>query len=57
MTTMAEYVDGLPNICGQESLITEATAGAGPVFLAGSDIDFGRIKRITRKMNGKKVHT
>ena len=44
MTTMAEYVDGLPNICGQESLIAEATGGAGPVFLAGSDIDFGRIK-------------
>ena len=44
MTTMAEYVDGLPNICGQESLIAEATGGAGPVFLADSDIDFERIK-------------
>jgi len=43
VAAMAEYIDGLPNICGQEALIAEATGGEGPVFLAGSDIDFARI--------------
>jgi hypothetical protein len=26
MDTLAEYVDGLPNLCGQEPLISEAIA-------------------------------
>ena len=26
METLAEYVDGLPNLCGQEPLISEAIA-------------------------------
>ena len=34
MDQLAEYVDGLPNICGSESLIDEAIRGHGqaPVF-------------------------
>ena len=38
-----EYVDGLPNICGSEPLVTEARQGQEPVFLPESDIDFGAI--------------
>lgn len=44
MTTIAEYVDGLPNICGDEDLIAQATSGSQPVFLPDSDIDFDSIK-------------
>ena len=34
MDQLAEYVDGLPNICGSESLIDEAirSHGQAPVF-------------------------
>src|SRR5271165_6242141 len=40
METLAEYVDGLPNLCGQEPLISEAiTAGREyPVFPHDGDI-------------------
>ena len=40
METLAEYVDGLPNLCGQEPLISEAiTAGREyPVFPHDADI-------------------
>ncbi len=43
---LPEYIDDLPNICGAEQAIEHAiTAGLErPVFLAGSRIDFGRIK-------------
>jgi hypothetical protein len=44
MTTIAEYVEGLPNICGSEETIAEAMGRQGPVYLGESDIDFGRIK-------------
>ncbi|HRZ23790.1 MAG TPA: glycosyl hydrolase family 57 [Candidatus Contendobacter sp.] len=46
MSQLPEYVDGLPNICGSESLVEE-TLRAGqdqPVFLPESRIDFGRIR-------------
>jgi len=43
MDTLAEYVDGLPNLCGQEPLIREAVASGrqrpafpGPVDLGGA---------------------
>src|ERR1700689_3721353 len=39
MDTLAEYVDGLPSLCGQEPLISEAI-GAGqkhPVFPGGAE--------------------
>jgi hypothetical protein len=40
MEPLAEYVDGLPNLCGQEPLISEAiTAGREyPVFPHDADI-------------------
>jgi hypothetical protein len=41
---LPEYIDGLPNICGSEELIAEATSGSGPVYLNESGIDFGRIR-------------
>jgi hypothetical protein len=44
MTLIDEYVDGLPNICGQENAIAAATRNAAPVFLPASGIDFARIK-------------
>jgi len=44
MTTSepAEYVGSLPNICGSEDLIAEATSRGGPIYLPESGIDFGR---------------
>ena len=41
MEPLAEYVDGLPNLCGQEPLISEAiTAGRKyPVFPHDADIE------------------
>lgn len=46
MYELPEYIDGLPNISGQESLIQEAIDGSRnqPVFLPESNIDFGSIK-------------
>jgi hypothetical protein len=41
MDTMAEYVDGLPNLCGQEPLISEAIEAGRqrPLFQGGADIE------------------
>jgi hypothetical protein len=46
MAQLPEYIDGLPNICGQEGEIERVIAEAQgrPVFLPDSRIDFGRIK-------------
>ena len=46
MNKMPEYVDGLPNICGDEARIQRVMAqgGARPVFLPDSRIDFSRIR-------------
>lgn len=47
MTTtvrLDETVGGLPNICGQEELIAEATKEPGPIYLPESGIDFGSIR-------------
>src|ERR1043165_742137 len=46
MSNLPEYVDGLPNICGDEALIekTIKEAAGRPVFLSESGTDFGRIK-------------
>ncbi|MBN1489850.1 MAG: glycosyl hydrolase family 57 [Phycisphaerae bacterium] len=43
-TAIPETIDGVPNVCGSEALIDEAMGRAGPVCLAASGIDFGRIK-------------
>lgn len=42
--TIPEYIDGLPNICGAEDLIAEATKQTGPFYLPESGIDFSNIK-------------
>ena len=41
MDTVAEYVDGLPSLCGQEPLISEAIEAGRqrPVFINGLDIE------------------
>jgi hypothetical protein len=41
MDTLAEYVDGLPSLCGQEPLISEAIEAGRqrPVFPGGADIE------------------
>jgi hypothetical protein len=44
ISTIPEYIDGLPNISGSENLITEATKQIGPFYLPESGIDFGNIK-------------
>jgi hypothetical protein len=43
MADIPEYIDGVPNICGQEDVIAQAQAD-GPVFLGESKIDFKSIK-------------
>jgi hypothetical protein len=46
MTTVGleEYVGGLPNICGAESMIAEALSRPGAIYLPESAIDFGRAR-------------
>ncbi|GAB6042376.1 glycosyl hydrolase family 57 [Endothiovibrio diazotrophicus] len=46
MRELPEYIDGLPNICGDEALIEETlhAARGKPVYLPESGIDFARIK-------------
>jgi hypothetical protein len=41
MDALAGYVDGLPSLCGQEPLISEAIAAGRqrPVFPGGADIE------------------
>jgi len=41
--TIPEYIDGLPNICGSEDLIAEATRQTGLFYLPESGIDFDHI--------------
>ena len=44
MDTLTEYVDGLPSLCGQEPLISEAIEAGRqrPVFPGGADIERAR---------------
>ncbi len=46
MSQIPEYVDGLPNLSGEERLIEETMqrAEGQPVFLPESRVDFGRIR-------------
>jgi hypothetical protein len=46
MSQLPEYVDGLPNICGSESLIEKTLRASAdrPVFLPDSRVDFGHIR-------------
>ena len=43
-TTIPECIEGLPNICGSEDLVSEAMARTRPVGPGESEIDFSRIK-------------
>jgi len=42
--TLPEYIDGLPNICGSEKIVSEARARPVACYLPESGIDFGRIR-------------
>jgi hypothetical protein len=44
-TSLPEIVDGLPNICGSEDLVSETMARRGPYYLPESGIDFDRIAK------------
>jgi len=53
LSSIPEYIDGLPNICGSEKLVAEALAapasscrktGAGAIYLPESGIDFAIIR-------------
>lgn len=46
MVSLPEYIDDLPNLCGQEGEIERALSAAQgqPVFLPESPVDFGRIR-------------
>jgi Glycosyl hydrolase family 57 len=44
VTTIPDYIDGLPNICGSEDRIAEAASGRAPVFLPDSGIDFSGVQ-------------
>jgi len=41
---LPEYINDLPNICGSESLVSQAMARSGPIYLSESGVDFGRIR-------------
>ena len=44
MGDFPELVDGLPNICGEETRVEKAAQKSGPIYLKESGIDFGRVK-------------
>ncbi|QSA97885.1 glycosyl hydrolase family 57 [Methylococcus sp. EFPC2] len=44
MTELAEYVDGLPNICGQEDLIASVGREPKPLHARESGIDFNHVR-------------
>jgi hypothetical protein len=43
-TGLPEYVNGVPNLCGWESIIAQAMARRGPFYLPECGIDFGRAR-------------
>ncbi len=43
-TSLPEYVDGWPNLCGSEPDVAAADATNGPYYLPESGIDFGQIR-------------
>jgi len=44
-TELPEYIDGMPNLCGQEDLIAETMARTGPFYLPESAVNFDQIQR------------
>jgi hypothetical protein len=43
LSAIPEYIDGLPNICGSEELISNALNDSKPIYLHQSGIDFEKI--------------
>ncbi|MBW8038815.1 MAG: glycosyl hydrolase family 57 [Planctomycetes bacterium] len=43
LSSIPEYIDNLPNICGSEKLVAEAMSSSGPIYLSDSNIDFANI--------------
>jgi hypothetical protein len=41
---LPEYINGVPNLCGSESVIAHAMARRGPLYLPECGIDFGRAR-------------
>ena len=41
---LPEYINGVPNLCGSESVIAQAMARRGPFYLPECGIDFGRAR-------------
>jgi hypothetical protein len=44
-TELPEYIDEMPNLCGQEDLIAETMTRTGPFYLPQSQINFDGIER------------
>lgn len=44
MTAIAEYVDGVPNICGSEVTVARHAGKASDAYRSVGGVDFGRIK-------------
>ena len=44
MNQLPEYVDGLPNICGNEDLVRKHTGKVADAYRSAGQVDFGRIK-------------
>lgn len=44
MTSLPDYVDGVPNLCGSEAVIAAAVGRPEPVFLPDSGIDWPNVK-------------
>ncbi len=44
MSTLAEYVDGLPNICGAEATVRKHAGSRADAYRSAGGIDFSRVK-------------
>jgi len=44
LSAIPEYINGLPNICGSEELVSVALKKSGPIYLPESGIDFAKIR-------------
>jgi hypothetical protein len=44
LSSIPEYVDNVPNICGAEELVAKAMSRSGPIYLPESGIDFDNIR-------------
>lgn len=44
VSSIPDYIDELPNICGSEGLVDEAMSRTGPIYLPDSGVDFDNIR-------------